>query len=445
MKPRVGVLLSPRGAASARDVLVAARDDIEIVPLLRTGTEARWPSFVPLIRRLFGEPLGIDEDALEGPGQPLDGVVTFADAELELAAAFGAAQGVRHRSAVTADKYHQRAVLGAAGLTRMATRPLDGPQELEPAAAALGHPFVVKPRRGAGGTDVTVIRNAAQLAALKDSWRWERGTLYAEQFIPTAEPAPGGWRADYVSVEVQTTGGTHEVITVFGKFPVYARSSASQGAGQMATTGDILPSGLPRELRLQVENLVLDAHRALSMDDGITHTEVKLGADGPEIIEVNCRVGGHLSRVLKRRSGFDLVRQALLIAAGLPPQPLPDNTGPRHVAGLFVPFDETGGPVRSRVSPAELRVPGVAAIDEIARAGSPRTDTDALACNVVLDCPDEGELQRTTAKFLTHVAGLFSADGVGHRDWTAHMTARLGVAAPAAGEPPATPPSGRGI
>ncbi|MCO6698882.1 ATP-grasp domain-containing protein, partial [Streptomyces sp. Vc17.3-30] len=126
----------------------------------------------------------------------------------------------------------------------------------------------------------------------------------------------GGWRADYVSVEVQTTGGTHEVITVFGKFPVYARSSASQGAGQMATTGDILPSGLPRELRRQVENLVLDAHRALSMDDGITHTEVKLGADGPEIIEVNCRVGGHLSRVLKRRSGFDLVRQALLIAAG---------------------------------------------------------------------------------------------------------------------------------
>ncbi|UYM22860.1 hypothetical protein NQP46_00225 [Streptomyces albus] len=71
-------------------------------------------------------------------------------------------------------------------------------------------------------------------------------------------------------MEVQTTGGTHEVITVFGKFPVYARSSASQGAGQMATTGDILPSGLPRELRRQVENLVLDAHRALSMDDGIT-------------------------------------------------------------------------------------------------------------------------------------------------------------------------------
>ncbi|MDT0445422.1 ATP-grasp domain-containing protein [Streptomyces johnsoniae] len=419
-------------------MLVAAGEDIEIVPLLRTGSGERWPALAPLIGRLFGKPREIDEDALEGVGRSLAGVVTFADAELELAAAIGAHLNVPHRNASTADKYRQRTALFEAGLTHIAAHPLDDAEDLEKAAAHLGYPLVVKPRRGVGGTDVTVVRDAARAAALKGSWRWGSGTLYAEQFIPTADPASGAWRADYVSVEVQSADGTHDVITVFDKFPVYARSPESQGAGQMATTGDILPCGLPSGLRREVEELVLGAHEALDMDDGITHTEVKLGAHGPEIIEVNCRVGGHLNRVLKRRSGFDLVRQALLIAAGLPLQPLPDNTGQRHVAGLFVPFADTEGPVRSRVSPADLRVPGVATIDEVARAGAPRTYTDAIACNVVLDCRDEEVLRHTAAQFLARVRGLFAEDGVGHHDWTSDMTARLGEKAPAA---PATSPT----
>ncbi|MEV5601819.1 hypothetical protein AB0L33_10285 [Streptomyces sp. NPDC052299] len=430
MRPRIGVLFSPRGAASARDVLVAAGDDIDVVPLLRAGSAQRWPALPALIGRLFGEPLEIDEEHLDLPGRDVTGVVTFADAELELAAACGAHLGVRHRAARTADKYHQRSVLGAAGLTGMATLPVDGPDDVARVAAGLGFPFVLKPRRGAGGTDVTVIEGPAQADQVAAGWRWSPGTLYAEQFIPTADPVAGTWRADYVSVEVQSTLGTHEVITVFGKFPVHARSARNRGAGQMATTGDILPCGLPDGLRNEVERLVLDAHRALDMDDGITHTEVKLGAGGPEIIEINCRVGGHLSRVLKRRTGFDLVRQALLITAGLPPQPLPDNGGRRHVAGMFVPFADTGGPVRSRVSPAGLRVPGVASIDEIARVGAPRADTDAIACNVVLDCADEEGLRRTAAAFLSRVAVQFADDGVGDEDWAAEMAARLGAALP---------------
>ncbi|MEV7596947.1 hypothetical protein AB0O91_06110 [Kitasatospora sp. NPDC089797] len=445
MKPRVGVLFSPRGAASARDVLVAAADDIEIVPLLRSGSGERHPALPLLIDRLFGAPLEIDEEHLADPGRPLAGVVTFADAELELAAAFGAHLGVRHRDAASADKYRQRTAVGGAGLSRIAAHPVDGAADLAEAAALLGYPFVVKPRRGAGGTDVMIVRDAAQAAALSASWRWAGGALYAEQFIPTADPLPGAWRADYVSVEVQSTGGRHDVITVFDKFPVHERSSATRQGGRMATTGDILPCGLPPRLRTGIEELVLGAHRALDMDDGITHTEVKLGATGPEIIEINCRVGGHLSRVLKRRSGFDLVRQALLITAGLPTQPLPDNTGERRVAGLFVPFADTDGEVRSHVSPRALRTPGVAAVDEVARAGAARTDTDAIACNVVLDCPQEEDLRHATAEFLARVGELFAEDGVGHRDWTAEMSARLGAEPSAAPAPRPTSSSGRSL
>ncbi|MGW7411291.1 ATP-grasp domain-containing protein [Streptomyces sp. NPDC054863] len=427
-KPRVGVLLSPRGAATVRDVLIAARDDIQVVPLLRRGVAEQWPGLSALATRLFGELVEVDPENPEVPGPPLAGVVTFGDSELELAAEIGRRLGVRHRDATPADKYVQRTTLARAGLTGMATRPLESRADLDAAHAELGLPLVVKPRRGAGGTDVTVVRTEEQLQELGRTW--PQGALrFAEQFIPDAPPAAGRWQADYVSVEVQSIAGRHDVLTVYAKFPVYSRDGA---VGQVATTGDILPDGLAQETRRQVTELVLGAHRALDMGDGVSHTEVKLGATGPEIIEINCRVGGHLSRLLHRRSGFDLVRQALLCTAGLPGQPLPADGG-RAVAGLFVPFARMDGTVLSRVSPADLREAGAAAVDEVARAGAPRSDSDGIACNVVFDCADERELRRSVIAFLVRARELFAADGLGRGDWTETMLTRLGAEKVAAG------------
>ncbi|MET9778395.1 hypothetical protein ABZ023_29810 [Streptomyces sp. NPDC006367] len=412
-----------------RDILVAARDDIQVVPLVRRDVAARWPGLAALSARLFGEVVEVDAENPEVPGPPLDGVVTFGDAELELAAEIGRRHGARHRDATPADKYVQRTTLAEAGLTRMAAHPLNGPDDLAAAGAALGLPLVVKPRRGAGGEGVTVVRTPEQLDGLARTWP-QGAQLYAEQFIPDAAPAPGRWQADYVSVEVQSAAGRHDVVAVYAKFPVYARGGA---VGQVATTGDILPDGLAPEVRRQVTELVLGAHRALGMGDGISHTEVKLGATGPEVIEINCRVGGHLSRLLHRRSGFDLVRQALLCTAGLPGQPLPPEGGGRAVAGLFVPFATLEGEVRSRVSAADLKEAGATAVDEVARAGAPRADSDGIACNVVFDCADDTALGHDVAAFLTRVGELFAADGVGHGDWTEAMLARLGAAPVTAG------------
>ncbi|OLF18502.1 ATP-grasp domain-containing protein [Actinophytocola xanthii] len=430
MKARVGVVLSPRGAATVRDILLAAGEDIEVVALLRPEVRLGWPGFAGLVERLFGRLVEVDEDHLDVPGGPLRGVVTFADAELELAAAIGRHLGVRHRRAEPADKLLQRRRLHDAGLSAVTARPLAGPEDLSAARAELGLPFVVKPRRGAGGAHVVVVDSERRCAEVQRSW--SHGVArYAEGFIPTATSAPRSWRADYVSVEVQSVGGHHEVITLFGKLPVVTRE------GQIATTGDLLPCGLSPELRGRVEDLVLAAHRALELDDGVSHTEVKLGAAGPEVIEVNCRVGGHLSRLLNRRHGFDLVRQALLVTAGLAPRPLPVEAGTRAVAGMFVPFASVEGPVRSRVSPAELRAAGAAAVDELAREGAPRSYTDGIACNVVLDREDEDELRRTAAGLLARVGELFAADGIGRHDWTEDMIELLAV-----GE--GTPVPGRG-
>ncbi|WP_433386899.1 ATP-grasp domain-containing protein [Micromonospora sp. KLBMP9576] len=419
-KPRVGVVLSPRGAAGVRDILIAAGRDIVVVPVLRREVSAQWPGLATVAGRLFGEVVEVDAADPVVPG-PLAGIVTFGDAELELAAAIGSRLGVRHRDAGPADKYVQRSTLARHGVSRIGALPLAGPDDLDSVRGEWGLPFVVKPRRGAGGADVTVARTERQLQEIKESWP-RQGVRFAEQFIPDAAHRAGAWHADYVSVEVQSMSGRHDVITVFGKFPVHTRSGA---AAQVVTTGDILPDALDEQTRRQVTDLVLRAHEVLGIGDGVTHTEVKLGADGPEIIEINCRIGGHLNRLLRRRSGFDLVRQALLCVAGLPLQPLPDAEGERAVAGLFIPFASTAGTVASQVSPVDLRAAGAVAVDEVARPGASRSESDGIACNVVLDGADPSALRHSAAVFLERVRELFAADGVGVEDWTEAMVAKL--------------------
>jgi len=231
-------------------------------------------------------------------------------------------------------------------------------------------------------------------------------------------------------VEVQSIQGRHDVITTFSKFPVYVRERAGKASGQIVTTGDILPCHLSAGSRSRVEDVVLGAHKVLPLGDGVTHTEVKLGSSGPEIIEVNCRVGGHLSRLLKRRTGFDLVRQAMLIAGGRELQALPGDAGGRSVAGMFVPFATDEGPVMSSVSPSSLRAAGAASVDEIARQGASRSETDGIACNVVLDCATDEELRRTVAEVLVQSRKAFAEDGLGRRDWAAAMIERLAPTAP---------------
>jgi biotin carboxylase len=62
------------------------------------------------------------------------------------------------------------------------------------------------------------------------------------------------------------------------------------------------------------------AHRALGLGTGITHTEVKLTARGPVIVEVNARLGGDLIPYLGRLAmGIDPGHVAVALAAGEEP------------------------------------------------------------------------------------------------------------------------------
>ena len=59
------------------------------------------------------------------------------------------------------------------------------------------------------------------------------------------------------------------------------------------------------------------------MTYGLTHTELKLTASGPRIIEINGRLTGHMNLTTRSTLGIDLVRLGGLLALGERP-----GTGP---------------------------------------------------------------------------------------------------------------------
>jgi hypothetical protein len=72
----------------------------------------------------------------------------------------------------------------------------------------------------------------------------------------------------------------------------------------------------------------------------MTHTEVKLTARGPVIIEVNARLGGDLIPYLGLlATGIDPGRVAAEVAAGLEPSLAPSRTGCVGIRFLYPPAD----------------------------------------------------------------------------------------------------------
>ena len=102
------------------------------------------------------------------------------------------------------------------------------------------------------------------------------------------------------------------------------------------------------------------ALRALGVRSGITHTEFKLTADGPRLIEVNGRLGGFQHELQQRAAGQDLLELALAVACGLPVSPVAVGTaGPvRFQYGNLTP-PGGGTLVAVRGSEGVLAEPGV--------------------------------------------------------------------------------------
>lgn len=240
-------------------------------------------------------------------------------------------------------------------------------EEAEQAAREIGLPCVVKPMTESASTDVALC------------WT-TRDVLDRFAFI-TAQPldrrgqqrTPGILLEEYcqgyeVSVETVTTAAGTVVLGVTDK---------SLGPHPHFTEiGDVFPSCLPDRVTTELADVALAGLAALGHDFGAAHTEIRMTAAGPRLIEVNARLcGSELPDLVASATGISVRHEVLGQHAGREP-----DLTPRWRRGAAVRRFTTpaSGVLRAINGLAQApRGPGVTALtfdvspgDSIARAVS---------------------------------------------------------------------------
>jgi formate-dependent phosphoribosylglycinamide formyltransferase (GAR transformylase) len=304
-----------RGAAMPWDIVDAATAYGDVV-FLCDGRSAHARDLLPLMREL-AETHVVDtaKEAVDRlTATPVCGVVTFSDSTLLLASGVAAHFDCRFHTADVAlaltDKRRQRELLSAGGLPVPDLRVLDEPRALADAAAAIGFPCIVKARRSSEGRNSHRVDDAAGAealaTALDGSWAEAGGFLVEQLFVGDQAVAGPAW-GDYVSVESLVLDGRVAHVAVLGKFPLLP---------PFRETGQFLPSTLAPAAEESARTVARKAIAALGIRHGTCHTELKLTDDGPRIIEVNGRLGGAVTPLLKASCGVSLLEMTIAAAVG---------------------------------------------------------------------------------------------------------------------------------
>jgi len=242
------------------------------------------------------------------------GILGLADSLLEWTAEVAERLGLRfHTPEVAArltDKYRQPRALAAAGVPAPEAWlvPADDDRAAwEELADAVPFPALLKPRRGEGSRDVVAVDSIGELRtriAELDAARARDWVI--QRFLPDRTGDVGEF-ADYVSVESIVSAGTLSHLAITGRTPV---------APPFRESGFFIPAALEDDERAAVLALASRAVEALGLVTGTLHTEIKLTAEGPCVIEVNGRLGGGTSAMLASVTDVELLPIALRLALG---------------------------------------------------------------------------------------------------------------------------------
>ncbi|GAA2229381.1 MULTISPECIES: ABC transporter substrate-binding protein [Kitasatospora] len=323
------------------------------------------------------------------------------------------------------DKRVQRARLRSHGVPVPRQWELREPADVAEAEQQAPFPAVLKPSVGMGSLATFRVASAQELAP---AWRRARELALADPRVAHHRPvmlleeelvgdparATGGL-GDYLSVEVLVVDGEPAVLAVSDKLP-FSRPYRENG--------HIIPTLRPAAETDEVVAQVLAAHAALGIRFGATHTEVKLTADGPRIIEVNGRPGGKVADLLMLAAGYDLPLNLARLSAGMPA----DTAVTCERWALYATPQPPVGRHLVDVAPARedlLRIPGTRGVHHLVPAGQLVDSANGTACQLakisaVADTAEElmriaGRLA-DPALFKLHAAATGTGSAAEERD-----------------------------
>jgi hypothetical protein len=240
-----------------------------------------------------------------------EGIVTFVDDNLVVAAELAARLGLTYHTPqvarTLASKTLQRQALQVAGVPGPRFWPLPAgltEAELVTLADSIGYPAVLKPVLGSGSVGILSLAGPADLVAA-----YCPGLEHVVEEHLADDPSCDLRFASYLSVETVVSHGRRTHVAITGRFPL---------AEPFRETGNFIPAAVESSMHGPLFDLTDAAITALGITTGVLHTEIKLTPDGPQLIEVNGRLGGRPPFVLKQISDVNLFRAACEVALGQP-------------------------------------------------------------------------------------------------------------------------------
>jgi biotin carboxylase len=228
----------------------------------------------------------------------------------ELAAEFGVpglgipgVQGCR-------DKHSARIRLTAGGLLQPGFEMAADLAQAQAAARQIGYPVVVKPRALGASMGVVLARNEQEL---EDAF-----TVASNASLVGDATFHGGAIIEEYAIgpEISIDAAVHK-----GEYlPMFVARKRSGDHPYFEEVGHVVDAAEPLMDDPVLMGVLARAHEVLEIEDGITHSEVRLTEGGPLIIEINGRLGGDLIPFLgKIATGIDPGEVMVDIALGQRP------------------------------------------------------------------------------------------------------------------------------
>ncbi|MEV0057594.1 ATP-grasp domain-containing protein [Saccharopolyspora shandongensis] len=263
----------------------------------------------------------------------LDGLINSTDTWLlpgaELAARFGLAGPDPEAARTIRDKLAVRVLMHRHGLSRgTAIAVPDGSSAAELVRREVGLPAVLKDSAGTSSRNVWLAHDEDQLRAAVDEAAGRRlfGRLLAEPFF--AGPL--------YSAETLTWAGRTRLLGVHSR-----QLSRHPHVREEAAA---FPVAFPDADRAELEQWVSRLLAVAGHRGGFAHVEFVLTAEGPELVEINGRIGGAMvGEALCRSLGTNVYEAMVDMALGKEPELLDATTGSGPaVAFVLVYPDRTG-------------------------------------------------------------------------------------------------------
>lgn len=208
----------------------------------------------------------------------------------------------------------------------------------------IGCRCIIKPADNSGSRGINLLKDF-EINTLEKAYEYSKqysrsGDLMVEEYMEGPE----------VSVETLSVDGECHVIQITDKLTTEAPYFVEMGHSQ--------PSQHSEEMKKKIAKVAVAANHAIGIENGPSHTEIKVTKDGAKIVEIGARLGGDniTSYLVPLSTGVNMVECCIDIALG----EKPDLERKYDKASAIRYFEIEYGTIK-RISGIEeaLRIPGV--------------------------------------------------------------------------------------